>query len=221
MKSADEPRALARTLRTGEKSHDVMSEQSQSPTVCVYAASSKDCHADYHAAAGRLGGFLASRGYSIIYGGGRFGLMGALADGALAAGGRVTGVLPKFMQELEWGHPGLTELELVEDMRTRKHRLLTGSHAVVALPGGTGTLEELLEAISLKRLGLYLGPIVIVNTRGFYDPLRRLLEAAVEERFMDERHLAMWQVVDEPEQVVEAFATAQPWSADARMFATR
>ena len=201
--------------------HDVMSEQNQPPTVCVYAASSKDCHADYHAAARRLGDFLASRGYSITYGGGRFGLMGALADGALARGGRVTGVLPKFMQELEWGHPGLTALELVEDMRTRKHRLLTGSHAVVALPGGTGTLEELLEAISLKRLGIYLGPIVMVNTRGFYDPLTRLLKAAVEERFMDVRHLAMWQVVDEPEQVAEAFAAAQPWSADARMFATR
>jgi uncharacterized protein (TIGR00730 family) len=115
-------------------------------------------------------------------------LMGALADGALSRGGRITGVLPRFMNDLEWGHAGLTELHLVEDMHTRKHRLLSGSYAVVALPGGSGTLEELLEAITLKRLGLYFGPIVLVNTRHFFDPLLQLLASAIEERFMDERH---------------------------------
>jgi len=164
---------------------------------------------------------LAERGFTIVYGGGGAGLMGALADGALSRGGRITGVLPKFMKELEWGHSGLTELHLVEDMHTRKHRLLTGSDAVVALPGGCGTLEELLEAITLKRLGQYLKPIVLVNTRRFFDPLVQLLESAVEERFMDERHRAMWQVVNEPEEVVEAFETALPWSAEARSFATQ
>ncbi len=123
------------------------------------------------------------------------------------------------MKDLEWGHTGLTELQLVEDMHTRKQRLLAGSDAVVALPGGTGTLEELLEAITLKRLGLYLNPIVLVNTRGFYNPLLQLLASAVEERFMDQRHLAMWQVVNEPEQVVQAFESAAPWSLEARSFA--
>jgi uncharacterized protein (TIGR00730 family) len=191
------------------------------PVVCVYAASSKACHPDYHDAAQRLGVFLAERGFTIVYGGGGAGLMGALADGALSRGGRITGVLPKFMKELEWGHSGLTELHLVEDMHTRKHRLLTGSDAVVALPGGCGTLEELLEAITLKRLGLYLKPIVLVNTRRFFDPLLQLLASAVEERFMDERHSAMWQVVNEPEEVVAAFRTAPPWSAAARSFATQ
>src|SRR5688500_3441242 len=93
--------------------------------VCVYAASSKACHVDYHEAARRLGIFLAERQYAIIYGGGGAGLMGALADGALSRGGRITGVLPKFMEDLEWGHRGLSELEVVEDMHTRKHRLLT------------------------------------------------------------------------------------------------
>jgi uncharacterized protein (TIGR00730 family) len=191
------------------------------PVVCVYAASSKACHPDYHDAAQRLGVFLAERGFTIVYGGGGAGLMGALADGALSRGGRITGVLPKFMKDLEWGHSGLTELHLVEDMHTRKHRLLTGSDAVVALPGGCGTLEELLEAITLKRLGIYLGPIVMVNTRGFFNPLLQLLGAAIEERFMDERHRAMWQVVNEPEEVAEAFTTAQPWAAEARNFATQ
>jgi len=164
---------------------------------------------------------LAERRFAITYGGGRVGLMGALADGALSRGGHITGVLPRFMNELEWGHPGLTELHLVEDMHTRKQRLLAGSDAVVALPGGSGTLDELLEAISLKRLGLYLGPIVLVNTRRFFDPLLQLLASAIEERFMDERHHAMWQVVSQPEQVAEAFTTAHPWFPEARSFATQ
>lgn len=197
------------------KAHD-----KKRPLVCVYAASSKACHPDYHDAARRLGVFLAERQMDIIYGGGRVGLMGALADGALSCGGKVKGVLPKFMNDLEWGHTGLTELHLVEDMRTRKHRLLTDSDAVVALPGGCGTLEELLEAITLKRLGIYLKPIVLVNTRRFYDPLLQLLDSAIDERFMDKRHHAMWQVVNQPEEVVEAFATAQAWHPGARNFAT-
>lgn len=190
-------------------------------TVCVYAASSKSCHADYHEAARRLGAFLAERQFAIIYGGGAYGLMGALADGALRRGGHITGVLPRFMKELEWGHAGLSELHLVEDLRARKHMLLSGSYAVVALPGGSGTLEELLEAITLKRLGLYFGPIVLVNTRRFFEPLLQLFNSAIRERFMDERHRAMWQVVDEPEQVADAFATAAAWSAEARSFATK
>ncbi len=190
-------------------------------TVCVYAASSRTCHGAYRDAAHRLGVFLAERQFPIIYGGGGAGLMGALADGALSRGGRVTGVLPRFMNDLEWGHSGLTELHLVDDMRTRKHRMLSSSNAVVALPGGSGTLEELLEAITLKRLGLFLGPIVLVNTRRFYDPLLKLFASAIEERFMDERHDAMWQVVKEPEQVAEAFAVAHPWSAEARGFAVQ
>lgn len=187
--------------------------------VCVYCASSRSSHADYRAAAHRLGEVLAAAGLGIVYGGGAVGSMGALADGALAKGGRVIGILPRFMADLEWGHRGLTELELVEDLRVRKHLMLTRSDAAIALPGGSGTLEELLEAITLKRLGLYLKPIVLVNTRGFFAPLLKLLDEAVEERFMDARHLAMWQVVARPEEVPGALAAAPAWSAEARSFA--
>ncbi|HSY06681.1 MAG TPA: TIGR00730 family Rossman fold protein [Steroidobacteraceae bacterium] len=187
--------------------------------VCVYCASSRMAHPDYRAAAHRLGEILAQQGVGIVYGGGAAGSMGALADGALSAGGRVIGILPRFMADLEWGHKGLSDLQLVEDLRTRKHMMLTLSQAAIALPGGSGTLEELLEAITLKRLGLYLNPIVLVNTRGFFTPLLELLARAVDERFMDPRHLHMWQVVATPAEVPEALASAPAWSAAARNFA--
>jgi len=188
--------------------------------VCVYCASSRISHPDYRAAARRLGEVLADEGVGIVYGGGAVGSMGALADGALARGGRVIGILPRFMADLEWGQKGLTDLQLVEDLRTSKNMMLTLSQAAIALPGGSGTLEELLEAITLKRLGLYLNPILLVNTRGFFSPLLELLERAVEERFMDPRHRLMWQVVGTPEEVPTALANAPAWSAEARSFAS-
>jgi len=190
-----------------------------SGSVCVYCASSRRCHAEYHDAAYRLGCVLAGEGLRIVYGGGSVGSMGALADGALSRNGHIVGILPRFMEELEWGHSALSELRVVEDMRTRKHVMLAESDAVVALPGGSGTLEELLEAITLKRLGICTHPIVIVNTRGYFQPLVDLLDAAVSERFMDPRHLNMWQVVGEPEAVPDAIRRAPRWPHDARSFA--
>jgi uncharacterized protein (TIGR00730 family) len=195
------------------------SESQSRRAVCVYCASSQTSHPEYREAAFRLGVVLAEQGLGIVYGGGARGSMGALADGALSKGGRVVGILPKFMADLEWGHRGLTELELVEDMRIRKHTMLTRSQAAIALPGGSGTLEELLEAITLKRLGLYLNPILLVNTRGFFDPLIELFGRAIEERFMDERHARMWEVVAQPEEVPGALSRAPAWDADARSFA--
>jgi hypothetical protein len=188
-------------------------------TICVYCASSRRCEPAYHAAARRVGEVLAEQGYAIVYGGGASGSMGAVADGALERGGTVRGILPRFMMELEWGHPRLTELRIVEDLRIRKHLMLSESTGVVALPGGCGTLEELFEALTLKRLGLYVNPIVLLNTRNYFAPLIELLEHAVEERFMGPRHLEMWQVVNEPEEIPHALATAPPWSEDAREFA--
>ena len=118
--------------------------------ICVYCASSQECDPHYHEVAFKLGALLAAAGCTVVYGGGSAGSMGAVANGALSAGGEVVGILPKFMADLEWGHPGLTRLELVEDMRERKHRLLTGSDAVIARPL-LRTLEELFEALTLKR----------------------------------------------------------------------
>lgn len=188
-------------------------------SICVYCASSQRTDPAYRDAAHRLGELLAERGFSIVYGGGAVGSMGALADGALSKGGRIVGILPRFMMDLEWGHERLTELRIVEDMRMRKHVMLSESEGLVTLPGGSGTLEELFEALTLKRLGLYTHPIVLVNTRDYFAPLIRLLEHAVSERFMDRRHVKMWQVVDTPEQVPEALESAAEWSVEAREFA--
>jgi len=188
-------------------------------SVCVYCASSEKTPAVYHEAATRLGRALATHGLAVVYGGGATGSMGRVAEGALAAGGRVTGVIPRFMDDLEWGHRGLTELKVVADMHERKRTMLELSDAVVALPGGCGTFEELMEAITWKRLGLFLGPVVLVNVNGFYDACVALLNRSVDEGFMDERHRAMWTVVAEPEQAPEALRAAPQWPANARSFA--
>ena len=189
--------------------------------VCVYCASSKKCDPVYLDAAERLCRHLARHQVTMIYGGGGGGAMARLAEGALGAGGRVIGIIPRFMVELEWGHKQLTEMRMVEDMRERKHLMLEGSDAVVALPGGCGTLEELFEAITLKRVGQYLGPIVLVNTRGFYDRVVAALDHCIAENFMDTRHRNIWTVVNEPEEVLSAINTAPPWSAENRNFAVQ
>ena len=188
--------------------------------VCVYCASSQTADPVYRAEAEALGRALASGGCRVVYGGGSMGSMGAVADGALSAGGEVIGILPRFMADLEWGHPGLTRLELVEDMRERKHKLLTGSDAVVALPGGCGTLEELFEAITLKRLGLYFGPIILLNTRGFYDDVVRLLDRSIDEHFMNPEHRAMWTLVERAQDVLPTIRATPRWREDARSLAT-
>ena len=187
--------------------------------ICVYAASSAQIHPEFLAAAYALGERIAQAGHSLVYGGGSTGLMGAVADGALAHSGEVIGILPKFMADLEWGHPGLTELQLVEDMRERKHRLLTDSDAVVALSGGCGTLEELFEAITLKRLGIYFNPIVLLNTRGYYTALQTFMRQVIDEKFMNAEHIAMWSLVDSVESVLPEIATTPRWREDARDYA--
>ncbi|MBM3836432.1 MAG: TIGR00730 family Rossman fold protein [Verrucomicrobia bacterium] len=187
--------------------------------VCVYCASSRQIDAAYLKAANRLGQVLAQHSVTIVYGGGAVGSMGQLADGALAEGGKVIGILPRFMNDLEWGHKGLTELRLVHDLHERKRLMIGGADAVIALPGGCGTLEELFEAITWKRLGLYFNPIVIVNTRDFFRPALELLERCIQERFMDPRHRELWSAAELPEDVIPAIQNAPRWPAEAREFA--
>ncbi len=184
--------------------------------ICVYCASSNKADPRFRAAAFHLGELLAEGGHSIVYGGGLAGSMGALADGALSKGGEVIGVIPRFMADLEWQHPGIGNMQIVEDMRERKQRLLTGSDAVVALPGGCGTLEELFEAITLKRLGLYFNPIVLLDTLGYWQPLDAFLHQVIEQRFMNPEHAGMWVRASEPDDVLPAIRNAPKWDANAR-----
>ena len=187
--------------------------------VCVYCGSSRQCDPVYVEAAEHLGRELARNGATIIYGGGAVGLMGALAQGALSQGGKVIGIIPGFMNDLEWGHKGLSELRIVHDLHERKRFMIQDAHAVVALPGGSGTFDELLEAVSLKRLALFLGPIVVLNTRSYYDHLLLALERCISERFMDPRHRSMWSVVNEPREVLPAIHSAPPWDSSSINFA--
>ena len=187
--------------------------------VTVYCASSRKTDPDYHRAARRLGEVLAGESITIVYGGGAVGSMGQVADGAISRGGRVVGVIPRFMYDLEWAHPSLSDLHVVDDLHERKRLMIDQADAVVALPGGCGTLEELFEAITWKRLGLYMNPIVMVNVRGFFDRCASLLDHCVNERFMGEKHRSMWTLVDAPEDVPEAIRSAPAWSGEARDFA--
>ena len=140
--------------------------------------------------------------------------MGALADGALEAGGHVIGVLPKFMHNLEWGHPGLTELRIVSNLHQRKLEMIQKADGIIALPGGSGTLEELLEALTWKRLALYLNPIVLLNTRGYFEPFQKMMEKAVQENFMHPEHLKMWSTVEQPKQLIAALLETPEWNPE-------
>ena len=187
--------------------------------VTVYASSSNALADSYYDAASRLGRVLGGAGFDIVYGGGGVGLMRAMADNALEAGAHVHVVIPGFMNTVEHGHKSLSLLEVVEDMRERKHRMLVDSDAVISLPGGSGTFEEVFEVLTLKRLGLFLGPVVLVNTNHYFDRFVDFLEHSVSERFMSRQHLEMWSVIDEPEQVLDALHAATDWSSKAREFA--
>ncbi len=188
-------------------------------TICVYCASSTQIKSSYFDATARLAGILAEAKITVVYGGGSKGLMGQLADSVLDAGGKVIGVIPRFMCEVEWNHTHLTELVLVETMHERKEKMALLADAVVALPGGCGTLEELLEIITWKRLGIFTKPIVIVNLEGYFDDLIMMLNRAIDEHFMRDEHRQMWEVVETPEDVLHAIETSVVWNSNARAFA--
>lgn len=188
-------------------------------SVCVYSASSTKIDPVYFDVARELGNLLGEKHIRLVNGAGNMGLMSAVADAALAAGGEVTGVIPHFMVEQGWHHTGLTELIEVESMHERKKMMADLSDAVIALPGGCGTLEELLEVITWKQLGLYLNPVIILNVKGYFNPLLDMLRKAVDENFMREQHGAIWHVAQTPQEAVELMYTTPLWDASIRKFA--
>lgn len=171
--------------------------------VCVFCASSANIDQRYLEAARELGALLAQGQWKCVNGGGAVGLMGALTDGALDAGGEVTGVIPKFMVDNGWCYDRLEDVIVTADMHQRKQMMSEMADAVIAMPGGVGTFEELLETLTWRQLGLVKVPVIILNTLGYYDPLLAMLHHAIDEGFMKPSHSQLWTVASTP---IEAIA---------------
>lgn len=173
--------------------------------IAVYCASSQNVPQAYLDMANEVGSILANQKHTIYYGGACIGLMGKVADGALENGGKVVGVIPEFMTDIERHHKGLTQTIQVETMQERKRIMFTHSDAVIALAGGCGTWDELFEVMSLKRLNQFHGEIVIINTNGFYNPMLEMLQRSVDEKFMTEEHLKLFKVIENPSALLDIF----------------
>ncbi len=188
-------------------------------TICVFASSSSRIDNEYAIAAARLGELLAQAHMDVVYGGGGIGLMGKLADAVMSNGGKITGVIPSFMKDEGWDHASVTEMIFTEDMGERKKKMFFMADAIVALPGGVGTLEELTEAMTLKQLGIYKGPIIILNTLNFYDSLIAFLEHMISGNFLRFEHKGMWEITSTVEEVMVLLTKRVDWHPDPRKLA--
>lgn len=187
--------------------------------ICVYCASSNKVADIYGETAYELGALLAREGITVVTGAGGIGLMRKIEDGALDNSGKAIGVIPQFMVEHGWHHTGLTELRITESMHERKQTMASLSDAVIALPGGCGTIEELSEIITWKQLGLYFNPIVILNVNGYYNHFIAQLEQAIEEHFMGEIHGKIWSVAETPSEALEIIRNTPVWDSSIRKYA--
>ncbi|WP_043308859.1 TIGR00730 family Rossman fold protein [Pseudomonas sp. ML96] len=182
-------------------------------SVCVFCGASPGARPIYHEAAANLGRSLAERGLTLVYGGGAVGLMGVVADAALAAGGEVIGIIPQSLERAEIGHKGLTRLEVVDGMHARKARMAELADAFIALPGGLGTLEELFEVWTWGQLGYHAKPLGLLEVDGFYSRLTDFLDHLVAERFVREQHRSILQVSESPTALLELMNDWQPTAA--------
>ena len=178
----------------------------------VYGASSAEAEKVFVDAAYELGGLIARSGKRLVSGAGSTGLMAAVEDGALDAGGVSIGIIPQFMVDNGWLHHGLTETIITPNMHERKNRMAQMADAVVALPGGTGTFEELFEIITWKMLGLFVKPIVILNTDNYYDPLLEMLDRTADRHFMNPVFRKLWAVAKTPEEAIMLVDTLSDWN---------
>lgn len=182
-------------------------------SVCVFCGASPGARPIYHEAAAKLGRHIAERGLTLVYGGGAVGLMGVVADAALAAGGEVIGIIPQSLERAEIGHKGLTRLEVVDGMHARKARMAELADAFIALPGGLGTLEELFEVWTWGQLGYHAKPLGLLEVDGFYARLTDFLDHLVAERFVREQHRAILQLSASPAELLARMDAWQPTAA--------
>jgi len=187
-------------------------------TICVYCGSSSQVNPAFFEQARKFGKILAENHIALVYGAGNMGLMGEIAKSALENGGKVIGVIPQFMYDENWYLSELTELIITETMHERKQKMIEISDALVALPGGCGTFEELFEAITWKQLGLITQPIVIANFENYYQPILSMFDRAVEENFIREKHTQMWQIVNSPDEILPAIQNSATWCKTYRKF---
>lgn len=171
-------------------------------SVCVYCGSSLGESQVYTAQAQILGRLLAENGIRLIYGGGRIGLMGVVAEAALAAGGEVVGIIPHHLHDWEIGHTGLTELHVVDSMHTRKRMMVEMSDGFIALPGGLGTLDEFFEVVTWRQLKLHDKPVIVLNIEDYWHPLLALIEAVIERGFARRTATNLFTIVDDAEAVI-------------------
>jgi hypothetical protein len=188
-------------------------------TICVFASSSSRIDNKYAAEATLLGTLLARAKMDVIYGGGGIGLMGCLADAVISNGGKITGVIPSFMIDEGWDHASVSDMIVTTDMGERKKTMFSRADAVVALPGGVGTLEELTEAMTLKQLGIYQGQIIILNTLNFYNSLIEFLEHMIAGHFIRNEHKGIWEIASSPEEVITLLLNKENWHDDPRSIA--
>jgi len=188
-------------------------------TVTIFASSSSRIDKEYAADASSLGSLLATARIDVVFGGGGIGLMGKLADAVLKNGGRITGVIPSFMKDEGWDHFAVSKMIITADMAERKKQMFAMANAIVALPGGVGTLEELTEAMTLKQLGLYRGPIIILNTLNFYKSFIEFLEHMVSGHFLRSEHKGMWEIASTVEEVMVLLSEYEDWHQDPRSIA--
>lgn len=188
-------------------------------SISVYCASSSKIDPVYMEEAYKVGQMLARAGITLINGAGNMGLMKASSDGCLEAGGRAVGIIPGFMIAEGWCHQGMSEIIETPDMHIRQQKMAEAGDAAIVLPGGCGSMAELFELITWKQLGLYLKPIVILNTRGYYDALLQQLEQAAEEQFMRKEHLQIWRVAQTAEEAVQLATSTPMWDTNVRRFA--
>ena len=180
-------------------------------TLCVYCGSSNHVPDSHKQAAERFGGLIAKAGCRLVYGGGRVGLMGIIADAVIAGEAEVIGIIPEFLDDFEVGHTGVTRLEVVDSMHTRKRRMAELSDAFVVLPGGLGTLDEMFEIITWRQLGLHHKPIVIVNQDGYWTNLLRMIDHMNDAGYLRAEHMALLRIVDDVDQVLPALEeTGEP-----------
>ncbi len=191
-----------------------MTSMANIKSICVYCGSSDRGSPTHHDAALHLGGIMAKAGIRLVYGGGRIGMMGRIADAVMERGGEVIGIIPQFLEQVEVGHSGVTQLIVTDNMHDRKQKMAEMSDAFLIMPGGLGTLEETFEILTWKQLGLHQKPIIIADIDGYWHHLTELIDHMIAESYAKEENRALFQVIDSIDELLPALSAMPAFNTD-------